>query len=274
MNQGRFSFNSANMTGPIADRLTAMEAAGYASTTLWPADLFVHFEDPEATIARIRESPVAVSAYQCVRDLEGAPAEVKRRKMAMAKQFIDQMKLVGCDTLVLCSNVNDDVDRDWARAVTDLQAIGELAREHGTRIAFEPICYGGWINTYIKGWELVRDVDHSHVGLVLDAAHIFLPETPLQPIERIPGDKIFLLELNDFPATQFDKRELLRNYRLFPGEGVRPLRDLLDRVETTGYAGPISLEVFNARYRAADPAFVARRGMHALEVLLNRNAIA
>jgi hypothetical protein len=56
MNPHRFSFNSANMSGSIADRLAAMEDAGYASATLWPADLFVHFEDPEATIARIHAS--------------------------------------------------------------------------------------------------------------------------------------------------------------------------------------------------------------------------
>ena len=272
MNPRHFSFNSANMTGPIAARLAAIEEAGYASATLWPADLFVHFEDPEATIARINASPVAVSAYQCVRDLEGSPEAVKRRKMELARQFIAQMKLVGCDLLVLCSNVSDEVERDWARAVADLQAIGELARASGVRIAFEPICYGHWINTYVKGWELVRDADHSHVGLVLDAAHVFLPETPLEPIERIAGDKIFLVELSDFPATALDRRELLRNYRLFPGEGTRPVRAFIDRIEATGYSGPISLEVFNASYRAADPLLVAQRGMRALEALFGRNA--
>jgi 4-hydroxyphenylpyruvate dioxygenase len=271
MDPRRFSFNSANMTGSLADRLTAMEEAGYASATLWPADLFVHFEDPEAAIARINGSPVAVTAYQCVRDLEGAPAAVKCRKMELARQFIAQMKLIGCELLVLCSNVNDDIDRDWARAVGDLQAIGELGRASGVRIAFEPICYGSWINTYVKGWELVRDADHSHVGLVLDAAHVFLPETPLEPIERIAGGKIFLVELSDFPDTGLDKRELLRNYRLFPGEGRRPVRAFMDRVEATGYAGPISLEVFNASYRACDPRAVASRGMQALEGLFGRN---
>ena len=272
MSSRNFSFNSANMTGSIADRLAAIEEAGYASATLWPADLFVHFEDPESTIALIRGSSVAVSAYQCVRDLEGSSAVVKARKIELARQFIAQMKLIGCDMLVLCSNVGNDIDRDWTKAVADLQAIGELARASGVRIAFEPICYGSWINTYVKGWELVRDADHPQVGLVLDAAHIFLPETPLEPIERIPGDKIFLVELSDFPATSLDKRELLRNYRMFPGEGTRPLRALMERVEATGYAGPVSLEVFNARYRATDARSVARRGMQALEALFGRNA--
>ena len=272
MNARRFSFNAANMTGSIAERFAAMEEAGYGSATLWPADLFAHFEDPEATIALIRASPVAVSAYQCVRNLEGSPAAVKSRKMELARQFIAQMTLIGCEMLVLCSNVGEDIDRDWARAVADLQAIGELGRAGGVRIAFEPICYGHWINSYVKGSELVRDADHSHVGLVLDAAHVFLPDSPLEAIEKIGGDKIFLVELCDFAASRLDKRELLLNYRMFPGEGVRPLRAFMDRVEATGYAGPISLEVFNAHYRACEPRFVAQRGMQALEALFGRNA--
>ncbi|HET8996782.1 MAG TPA: hypothetical protein VFN42_08950, partial [Acetobacteraceae bacterium] len=116
MEPQRFSCNSANMTGTIGDRMAAMAEAGFGSATLWPADLFVHFEDPEATIALIEASPVAISAYQCVRDLEGSPPPVKARKMELARQFLDQMQLIGCDTLVLCSNVNDELDRDWGRA--------------------------------------------------------------------------------------------------------------------------------------------------------------
>lgn len=274
MDCARFSFNTGNLTGPFADKLAAMERAGFGSMTLWPADLFVHFDDPEATIAAINDSPVAVTAYQCVRDLEGSPPEVKRRKMELARQFIDQMKLVGCDTLVLCSNVNDDVDRDWGRAVDDIRQIGELARAQEVRVAFEPICYGTWINNYITGWELVRDADHPQVGLVLDAAHIFLPETPLEPIESIPGHKIFIVELNDVPATSFGIRELLRNYRLFPGEGVRPVREFVDRVLATGYDGVLSLEVFNARYRAAEASFVVDRGMASLEAVFRSNSAA
>jgi sugar phosphate isomerase/epimerase len=272
MDRSKFSFNTANLSGPLAEKLAALEESGFASMTLWPADLFVHFEDPEASIAAIKSRALSVSAYQCVRDLEGSAPEVKKRKIELARQFMDQMKLVGCDTLVLCSNVNEDVEQNWTLAVRDVREIGELGKARNIRIAFEPICYGRWINTYITGWKLVRDVDHSHVGLVLDAAHIFLPETPLRPIEKIPRDKIFLVELSDFPGTTFDMRELLRNYRLFPGEGIRPLRAFVDHVQATGYDGVLSLEVFNARYRAADPRFVAKRGMQALEKLLGQHA--
>jgi 4-hydroxyphenylpyruvate dioxygenase len=129
---------------------------------------------------------------------------------------------------------------------------------------------GEWINTYSLGWELVRDVDHPSIGLVIDASHIFLAESDLGGIEKIPAEKIFLFEVADLPGTQLARREMLRNYRLFPGEGNRPVRALVERVLGTGYRGPISAEVFNAYYRTLNPATVARRGFEALERLFER----
>ena len=65
---------------------------------------------------------------------------------------------------------------------------------------------------------------------------------------------------------------MLRNYRLFPGEGVRPVRAFVERVLGTGYQGVFSAEVFNARYRAADPRWVAKRGFEAMQKLFAQRA--
>jgi len=234
---------------------------------MWPADFFVHFEDLDANLEFARSSPLECTCYMMVRDLEGSPPPVKVRKLELARQMMDQMDLIGAKTLVQCSNISTEVDRDWKLAVKDLRKLGDLAKSRGMRIAFEPMSQGQWINTWQLGWQMVKDVDHPSVGLVLDASHIFLAGTPLDGIEKIPGDKIFLCELSDFPTANLERRELLRNYRLFPGEGTRPIRDLVERMMATGYQGPFSAEVFNARYRAADPRLVAKRGMDALEKL-------
>jgi 4-hydroxyphenylpyruvate dioxygenase len=267
MNRSRLSFNTGNMTGSIADKLAAIEAAGFGGTTMWPADFFAHFEDLDANLEFARASPLACTCYMMVRDLEGSPPPVQARKLELARQMMDQMALIGADTLVQCSNISAEVDRDWPRAVADLQRLGDLAKSRGMRIAFEPMSQGQWINTWQLGWQMVQDVDHPNVGLVLDASHIFLAGTPLDGIEKIPGDRIFLCEVSDFPDARLERREMLRNYRLYPGEGVRPIRDLVERMMATGYQGPFSAEVFNARYRAATPDFVAQRGMDSLQSL-------
>jgi sugar phosphate isomerase/epimerase len=270
MDRDRLSFNSGNMVGSVADKIAAAHEAGFADMTLWPADFFVHFEDLDANIDFARASPMRHHAYMMVRDLEGSPAEVKARKMALANHMMDQMEFVGATTLVQCSNIGPDPDRDWSKAVEDLRRLAELAVSRGKRIAFEPMSQGSWINTYMLGWQMVRDVDHAAFGMVLDASHVFLSEAPLHHIDEISPEKIFLCELADFPAASLDRREMLRNYRLFPGEGIRPVREFVERVLGIGYSGVFSAEVFNARYRAADPKWVAKRGYQAMEQLFAR----
>jgi 4-hydroxyphenylpyruvate dioxygenase len=267
MKRSRLSFNTGNMSGSIADKLAAIEAAGFGGTTMWPADFFAHFEDLDANLAFARASPLRNTCYMMVRDLEGSPPEVKLRKFELARQMMDQMALIGATTLVQCSNIGSEIDRNWSLAVEDLRKLGDLAGSRGMRVAFEPMSQGHWINTYITGWQLVKDVGHPRIGLVLDASHIFLADSPLDQIDRIPADKIFLCEVSDFPDAKLDRREMLRNYRLFPGEGTRPVRALVERVMATGYEGDYSAEVFNARYRAADPHWVAKRGFESLERL-------
>jgi len=273
LDRTRLSFNTGNMTGSIAEKLAAIDEAGFGGTSMWPADFFVHFEDLDANLEHVRTSPLACTCYMMVRDLEGSPPAVKSRKLELARQMMDQMALIGATTLVQCSNIGNAVDRTWSRAVEDLRNLGELAKSKGMRIAFEPMSQGQWINTWQLGWEMVKDVEHPNVGLVLDASHIFLTGADLNGIDQIPGEKIFLCEVSDFPDANLERREMLRNYRLFPLEGTRPIRPLVERVMATGYQGPFSAEVFSARYRAADPRFVARRGFAAMQKLFAKELV-
>jgi sugar phosphate isomerase/epimerase len=270
MDRSRLSFNSGNMVGSLADKIAAAHEAGFADMTLWPADFFVHFEDLDANLDFARTSPIAHGGYMMVRDLEGSPPAVQARKMALADHMMDQMDFIGATTLVQCSNISPDPDRNWTKAVADLRKLADLAASRGKRIAFEPMSQGFWINTYMLGWQMVRDVDHPAFGMVLDASHVFLSEAPLSHIDEIDPAKIFLCELADFPSASLDRREMLRNYRLFPGEGTRPVREFVERVMGIGYSGLFSAEVFSARYRAADPRWVAKRGYQSLETLFAR----
>lgn len=270
MDRKRLSFNTGNISGTAAQKLAAISEAGFSATTFWPSDFFGLFEFVDGNFAAAEQSGLRPTCYMMMRSFEGLPRSQTPRKLEIARQMMDQMQLFGAKTLVQTSNIGTEVDQDWSRAVEEFQALGELARSRDVRVAFEPLSQGPWINTWSKGWDLIRDVDHPNVGLVIDASHIFLAESPLEGLDRIPGDRIFLCEVSDFPGTTLGFREMLRNYRLFPGEGVKPVRALAERVLATGYQGDFSAEVFNAFYRSQDPAVVARRGFEALERLFEK----
>ena len=58
-----------------------------------------------------------------------------------------------------------------------------------------------------------------------------------------------------------------RHYRCFPGQGALDVAGFARRVLAAGYAGPLSLEIFNDVFRQADPGRMAVDGMRSLLVL-------
>ncbi|MDR8300378.1 TIM barrel protein, partial [Acinetobacter baumannii] len=79
---------------------------------------------------------------------------------------------LGCETLLLCSNVQPDCSADSELQVADLRALATLAEEEGIAIGYEALAWGTHVNRWQQAWERVRRVDSPALGLVLDSFHI------------------------------------------------------------------------------------------------------
>jgi 4-hydroxyphenylpyruvate dioxygenase-like putative hemolysin/sugar phosphate isomerase/epimerase len=126
---------------------------------------------------------------------------------------------------------------------------------------------GRFVNTYAHAWRVVRHANHRALGLCLDSFHVLSRGDDPAGIRVVPGDKVFHVQLADAPQLNMDVVEWSRHHRLFPGLGSFDLASFVGHVLTTGYAGPLSLEVFNDVYRQADPRHAAIDGMRSLLAL-------
>lgn len=267
MDKAKLSCTTLTFGGRLPEKLDAMRAAGFGATEFLPKDLFELMEGPEHTLGLLARSGLKLSCYQSLRNFEGMAEADRPRKTAIARLLFEQMKLVGADTLILCSNVAPDSSPDRGRIVADLRELGELAKSYGMRVAWEPLCVARWVRDYREAWEIVRQVDHPNFGLLLDCLHIFALNLPIEPIADIAADKIFLVEVSDIPGGHLDLLQMLRHHRLFPGEGVTPVRDFVRQIRKTGYDGFYAVEVFNTHYRSLPPDEVARMAMASLSAL-------
>jgi sugar phosphate isomerase/epimerase len=125
------------------------------------------------------------------------------------------------------------------------------------------------VNRWHQAWDIVRRCNRQNVGLNLDSFHMSVhgddtPET-LAQLAEVPVEKIFLVQLADYffeySDRQADMIELARHQRLFPGEGLHDVRDLVQLLEQKGYRGHYTFEVFNDDYVNSDPMVVGQRGM-------------
>src|SRR5207253_10391373 len=166
----------------------------------------------------VRDLGLEVATLQPFRDFEGLPDDKRARAFARADRKFDLMQELGCDLLMICSNVSPDSIGGVNRAAADLHALGERAKARGLRVAFEALAWGRHINDYRDAWEVVRRASHPAVGLVLDTFHILVRGTDLRPIRVIPKDRIFLVQVADAPLLDMDYLSWSRHYRCFPGQ--------------------------------------------------------
>src|SRR5579859_1997225 len=258
------------LSGGLREKLAAIAAAGFGSVEIFESDLLSYDGTPRQVASEMVELGLKALTFQPFRDFEAMPEPQRQRNIDRAERKFDLMQELGCNLLLICSNVSPDSLGGIDRAAADLRDLGERAARRGLRIGFEALAWGRHINDYRDAWEVVRRADHPAVGLVLDSFHTFARRTDLKPLSAIPGDRIFLVQLADAPWLEMDVLSWSRHFRCFPGQGDLPLVDFMAAVETTGYDGEFSLEVFNDQFRAGPPRSVAVDGQRSLVYLLDQ----
>lgn len=257
------------LSGTLNEKLEAIAAARFRGVEIFENDL-LSFDGTPAQVGRlIRDLGLEVVTFQPFRDFEGMPEPQRAKAFSRAERKFDLMEELGCDLLMVCSNVSPDSLGGIDRAAADFHELGEHAAKRGLRVAFEALAWGRHIHDYRDSWEVVRRANHPAVGLVLDTFHVLARGTDLNAIRAIPRDRIFLVQVADAPKLDMDYLSWSRHYRCFPGQGELAIDTFMDALQTTDFDGLLSLEIFNDSFRAGSARNVAIDGQRSLLVMLD-----
>ncbi|WP_138419039.1 bifunctional sugar phosphate isomerase/epimerase/4-hydroxyphenylpyruvate dioxygenase family protein [Sinomonas gamaensis] len=260
------------LSGTLEEKLRASAKAGFDGVEIFETDLVTSSLSPEEVRKLADDLGLSLDLYQPFRDFDSVPDELYRANLRRAEAKFRLMGRLGIGTILVCSNVaTASIDDDGLRA-EQLHGLAELAAGHGVNVAYEALAWGAHVNDYEHAWRIVADVNHPNLGTCLDTFHILSRGWDTQPIEGIPGDKIFFVQVADAPKLSMDVLSWSRHYRVFPGEGQFDLPKFLGHVARTGYNGPVSLEVFNDTFRQADVERTAVDAMRSLIWLEERTA--
>jgi 4-hydroxyphenylpyruvate dioxygenase len=257
------------LAGTLNEKLEAMAAARFKGVEIFENDLLSFDGTPGEVGRRIKDLGLEAVTFQPFRDFEGMPEPQRAKAFSRAERKFDLMQELGCDLLMVCSNVSPDSLAGIERAAADFHELGERAAARGLRVAFEALAWGRHINDYRDSWEVVRQADHPAVGLVLDSFHVLARGSELNSLRAIPKDRIFLVQMADAPRLDMDYLSWSRHYRCFPGQGELPVAAFMDALCATGFDGLLSLEIFNDSFRAGSARSVAVDGQRSLLFMLD-----
>ncbi|MFS2225762.1 sugar phosphate isomerase/epimerase family protein [Pantoea sp. B65] len=230
-----------SISGTLDQKLDAIAAAGFDSIELFEDDLFAYPASASALRAGVEARGLSVALLQPLRNFEGESGD----QLARARQQFELMQQLGCDKLLLCSNVSERCSGERQRQIDDLHALAELAATFQVEVGYEALAWGRHVNRWQQAWQRVSDVNHPNLGIVLDSFHILSCGDSLDALTQVPAEKITFVQFADAPRLNLDPLTWSRHYRCFPGQGDFDLRHFARQLQRQGYQGPWSLEIFN-----------------------------
>lgn len=263
------SIATVSISGSFAEKLAAISAAGFDGIEIFEQDFLASDFTPAEVGRMVADAGLTITLFQPFRDFEGLPEPHRSRAFARAARKFDLMNQLGTDLVLVCSSVHPAAMGGIDRMAQDFHDLGDLARSHGVRVGFEALAWGRHVNDHRDAWEVVRRADHPNVGLILDSFHTLGRRIDPDTIRRIPGDRIFFVQLADAPAIEMDLLYWSRHFRNMPGEGDLDVTGFMRAVLANGYSGPLSLEIFNDQFRAGLPRLVAADGHRSLIALMD-----
>ena len=205
-----------------------------------------------------------IDIFQPFRDFEAMPEPFRSRNLDRAERKFDVMQALGTDLVLVCTTTHPAAIDDTERAIADFREMAERAARRGLRIGVEGLAWSRFNNRWRQVWDIVQRVDHPNCGLIVDSFHTLSLGDDPSGIARIPGEKLFYVQLADAPKLSMDVLSWSRHFRNFPGQGQLDCEGFVRAVLDSGYGGPLSLEIFNDDFRATQARLTARDGLRSL----------
>jgi 4-hydroxyphenylpyruvate dioxygenase len=161
------------------------------------------------------------------------------------------------------------VDRgrgDVADAARSIREVGDIAREHGVRLAVEFNSQCEQLNALAPMREVMARAGHLQTGLLLDTYHLGRTGASPRDIDDVRPEEIAYVQYSDVPRTGLEPGKALD--RLPPGQGSVPFREFFAAFVRKGYAGYASYEAPNPAAWKRPAEDVAREALAATRAVL------
>jgi 2-keto-myo-inositol isomerase len=172
---------------------------------------------------------------------------------------------LGADKMVLVPTMTaKPTDDDYRRGVDNLREAGEISGKYGVSLLFEFSRFFQLANTMTTALQMVRAANHPHVKLMFDTYHFWIGPSKFEDLDLLRDGELAHMHFEDTPREPV--RELLeQRHRVLPGEGIAPLKRILEAVTRKGYAGALSVELFDPSFQSMEPYQLATRIRAAVE---------
>ena len=268
-------FNGAtSMNYDLETDIHLAKQAGFQLLEIWAAKLNSYLENNslESLKQRFNEAdikPYSINSIEFITFKQGADYErikTECRRLCKIAGELSCPKIVVVPSPTPPGVTEEDILTESVRVLRELSTI---AAEYNVDLAFEFLGFPHIsVSKLDQCYRIVRETDRPNIGLVLDTFHFYAGGSDVKDIEAVDKDKIFIFHIND--AEDRERSQLEDAHRLFPGEGVIPLTDILRSLKKIGYDNMVSIELFRPEYWELAPEELGRCSLLSMKQVLKK----
>lgn len=271
----RFCLNTSTIRGQNIGLLKSLEiasAAGYDGVELWVSDIRDYLKQGNKvdTLAKfIADHNLTVE--DAISFTTWMVNDAAKRKAGL-QELEEEMKIMaalGCRRIAAPpSGVDKNEPVDFQQAGIYYREILELGRKYKVMPQLEFWGASGTLYCLGQALAIAAAANDPDARILPDVYHLFRGGSGFNGLKLVSGKAIEIIHMNDYPGNK-PVNEQTDGDRVYPGDGVAPLKQVLQDLRAMGGTKVLSLELFNKTYWTQDPLLVAKTGLQKMKALVN-----
>ncbi len=195
--------------------------------------------------------------------------DTRSRALEQAKREMDMLAQIGCHRIAAPpAGATKYPGLDLDKAAERFRALVELGVSMEVIPQLEVWGFSQNLFRLSQVLYVAAACGHPETRLLLDAYHLYKGGSDFDGLKLIRGDKMEIFHINDYPGEP-SRKEIADKDRVYPGDGVAPMDQILQDLYKKEGTTVLSLELFNREYWAQPVEEVAKTGLAKMQ-----NAVA
>ncbi|HRO45412.1 sugar phosphate isomerase/epimerase [Agriterribacter sp.] len=271
----RFCLNTSTIRGQNVGLLKSLEiasAAGYDGVELWVSDIRDYLKQGNKvdTLAKFIADR-GLTVENAISFTTWMVNDAAKRKAGL-KDLEEEMKIMaalGCRRIAAPpSGVDKGEPVDLPQTGIYYREILDLGRKYKVIPQLEFWGASGTLYSLSQALAIAAAANDPDARILPDVYHLFRGGSGFNGLKLMNGRAIEIIHMNDYPGNK-PVNEQTDGDRVYPGDGVAPLKQVLQDLRVMGGTKVLSLELFNKTYWAQDPLLVAKTGLQKMKALVN-----
>ena len=262
-----FCLNASTLRGQklgIVGELEVASKAGFDGMEVWINGIQAYLEEG-GTLKELKmriddlglKIEDAIGFAQWIVDDE----EVRSKAMEQLKVEMDMLAQIGCARIAAPpAGATNEAGLNLDAAGERYHAILDLGVQFGVIPQLELWGFSANLHKLSQVVYVAAESGHPAARILPDVYHLYKGGSDFHALKLLNPDIVEIFHINDYPGSP-SRTEMNDSDRVYPGDGVAPMQQILSDLKNDRETTVLSLELFNKDYWAQDALEVAKTGL-------------